>query len=459
MDLMKIYNKSPIFVQNILTSLQGLLYKRQRYGKEYYKHKKAILKRDYSDPESISKIQEKLFLDYIKYAVNYSPFYKESYTNIDISQIKSLGDLSKLPILDKETLRTNISNIYAHLDKSIIMSTSGTTGKTINILVSLKDLQHRMAYLDAFKEKHGFINLKMKRATFNSSKIIPPNNRHNIFSRSNFFMKQRIYSGYHCNYDNIKYYIEDLNKYKPDSIDGLPSVIYKIAKYIVDNNIKLSFHPIAIFPTAETLLPHYRSAIETAFKCKIYDQYSSTEASPFIVECKHGNLHYRKDTGIIERTDTGQILVTCFYSNSTPLIRYNIGDVVGQISESFCNCGDKSPIVENLQGRSTDYLVTETGDHLSSLFLSLVSQSFDNCIIEMQFVQNTRNSILVNVVADDRFNSDMSNVIINKLNYSMGKSMNITVKRVNHIDKKGAKHPLIINNLREEGVNEERNDV
>lgn len=459
MDLMKIYNKSPIFIQNILTSIQGLVYKKQRYGREYRKHKKIILNRDYSNEKLIDQYQNSQFTEYLRHTIEHSPFYKNYYSQVDLSDIRTVSDIVKLPIIEKETVRENIKEIYIHKGKNIIMSTSGTTGKSINILVSIKDLQRRMAYLDAFKEKCGFTNLKMRRATFNSSKIIPPNNKKQVFYRKNVFMRQRIYSGYHCEHKNIKHYINDLNKYKPQSIDGLPSVIYKISKYILDNKIQLDFIPVAIFPTAETLLPHYRSTIESAFRCKVFDQYSSTEAAPFIVECDQGNLHYRKDTGIIERLDDGRILVTCFYSNSTPLIRFNIGDVIGELKSIRCSCGDSSPIISNLQGRSTDYLITETGDHLSSLFLSLVSQSFDNSIIEMQFIQNDKKSLIVNVVTTDDFNDNMSQIIIKKLKYSMGDSIQISVKRVGKIEKNGVKHPLIINRIQEGQINEHRVDI
>ncbi len=452
MNFNKIYNISPVFIQDLMTSVQGLIYKHQRYGKIYFSHKKTLQNRKYNNSIDNERIQNEIFLAYLKNTIENSPFYKEFYKNIDLSLIRSADDIKILPILEKEVLRKKIDVIYCtNKCKSVIMSTSGTTGKSINIKVSLSDLQKRMAYLDVFKEKYGFFNLRIKRATFNSSKIIPPNNKKNIYSRMNFFMKQRIYSGYHCTDKNMLYYISDLNRFKPQSIDGLPSVLYKISKYIIDNNIKLKFKPVAIFPTAETLLPHYRQAIEKAFGCKAYNQYSSTEASPFILECENGKLHYRMDTGIIERLEDGKILVTCFYSTQTPLIRYEIGDRIGSIEQINCSCGDSSPIISDIQGRGNEYLIALNGDKISTLFLSLVSQSFNNSIIEMQFIQENANHITVNIRTDEKYENSMDEIIIQKLKYSLGKDMIVNVKKVELFDKKGVKHPFVINKMLDKG--------
>lgn len=448
MNLMKMYNSSPIFLQNVFTSLEGLSLRTKRYGKFYHQYLKIFRSRDYSRGKEIDELQNQMFLDYLQNAVNYSPFYKSFYQDIDLCGIKSIGDISKLPILSKEIVRENIEKLYStKKEKFSLMSTSGTSGKTINIKVSNKDLQIRMAYLDVFKEKHGFKNLKMKKATFNSSKIVPPESKKKVFSRYNIFMKQRFFSGYHCSGDNLFYYVKELNRFKPKAIDGLPSVIYKLAKYIVDNQIKLTFSPIAVFPTAETFLPHYRETIEKAFHCKAYNQYASTEASPFIVECSQGKMHYRKDTGIIEVKDDGDMLVTCFFSTATPLIRYAIGDALEGISNEKCLCADSSPIVGGIRGRSTDFLLTYNGDKLSTLFLSLVSRDFDNSIKQMQFVQENKETVIVYLEVDDKYKPFMSDIIIGKLKYSMGPQMNISVIVVDKIKNPGLKHQLVINKL------------
>ena len=57
---------------------------------------------------------------------------------------------------------------------------------------------------------------------------------------------------------------------------------------------------IAITTTAETLYDYQRSIIQEFFQCKVYNQYASSEGSPFITECKSGSLHVNMDSGIFE---------------------------------------------------------------------------------------------------------------------------------------------------------------
>ncbi len=291
--------------------------------------------------------------------------------------------------------------------------------------------------------------MKMKRASFNSSKIVPPGQKKKVFWRTNLAIKQRFYSGFHCKGNNVKYYVENLNKYKPQSLDGYPSAIYEVAKYILDNNIKLTFTPIAIFPTAETLLPHYKATIEKAFGCPVRDQYASSEGAPFITECKCGNLHYCMDTGIIETDSDGNMLVTCFETHGTPLIRYAIGDkVVFSSTDRKCNCGNAMPLIERIEGRSLDFLQSKSNGRFTSVYLSLVSADFANTVKAMQFVQNTADTIEINVCSDGNYDpKNMNPIIIDKLNYSMGNDMKFNINVMDEIPKdKSGKFRFIINN-------------
>ena len=90
-----------------------------------------------------------------------------------------------------------------------------------------EDLQRRMAYLDHFKAQHGFVSGKMRRASL-ACENCPRWSNKKSFWRDNISIKQRLYSGYHCKGDNIPFYVDNLNKFKPLALDGLPSSIYEI---------------------------------------------------------------------------------------------------------------------------------------------------------------------------------------------------------------------------------------
>jgi phenylacetate-CoA ligase len=450
---MEIYNQAPIWFQNILTTFQGLIYKNQRYGTHYFTYLNELKERDYSNLNEQEKLQNLRLVQLVQHAVNNSPFYKKYYESLDLNDINTVEDIDKIPILPKEVVRENIDLFYTIFENDgIVSNTSGTTGTSLKFIYSYEDFQKRLAYLDHFKAQHGFIAFEMKRASFSTAKVVPPNQKSKVFWRNNFFLKQRIYSGYHCKGENIKLYIDDLNRYKPDSLDGLPSSLYELARYIIDNNIKLTFTPIAIFPTAETLLPHYRLAIEKAFKCPVRDQYASSEGAPFITECKFGSLHYNMDTGIIEVDDNGEMIVTCFETYGTPLIRYKIGDkAVISEEKTKCKCGSIHPIIKGIEGRSLDYLVSRSNGKFTAIFLSLVSQDFNNSVKRMQFIQNSIERIDILLEVDKNYEQhSMNQIILEKLRYSFGEDMIFNISVVDEIPKEpSGKFRLIKNNLKQ----------
>lgn len=449
MNLLDVYNNSPIFLQNIFTSLQGMLYTKKRYSGEYNNALAEFQNRDYSNIETLQEYQNKRVKELVKYAFENSPFYREFYKGIDINSINTVEDLKKLPILEKDLVRINIDQFYTISQKDAeVSNTSGTTGKSIKFYYTKFDIQRRMAYLDHFKLQHGFVHRKMKKASFTSSKVVPQNQKSKIYWRDNISVRQRIYSGYHCKGDAAKYFVDNLNKYKPHSIDGYPSALYEMAKYILNNNIRMAFTPIAIFPTAEPLLPHYKELIENAFGCPVRDQYASSEGAPFITECKCGNLHYCMDTGVIEFDHDGEIIVTCFETHGSPLIRYKIGDKAYLAQETKCDCGCAMPVVDRIEGRTLDFVYTQDKQKVTAVYLSLVSGDFLNSMKAMQFIQNDFTSIDVYVETDDSYTKEMDQIIIDKLRYTLGSKMDIRVHVVDEIKKdKSGKFRFIINNV------------
>ena len=450
MGLMTIYNNSPIFLQNLMTTAQGWLYRLERYGREYREALAEYRNRDYTDGEALREYQWAKTEELIRHALANSEFYRDFYRNVDMEDALRRRDLSAFPVLEKELVRQNIGRMYTLPEQNGILSnTSGTTGKSMRFIYTHRDFQRRMAYLDAFKIQHGYIPMKMKRASFSSAKVVPPGKKTTVFWRDNLAIKQRIYSGYHCKGDNLRYYVADLNRYQPQSLDGYPSAMYELAQYILQNGITLDFTPIAIFPTAETLLPHYKTAIERAFGCPVRDQYASSEGAPFINECTDGHLHYCMDTGVIEFCEDGRMLVTCFETHGTPLIRYDIGDKAFLSSASQCSCGCAMPLVERIEGRTHDYIQSPKNGRFSAIYLSLVSGDFNNCMKAMQFVQNDLYSVDVNIETDSNYKPEMDQIIIDKLHYSLGSEVEIRVHRMDEISKDpSGKFRFIINNIR-----------
>ena len=449
-----VYNNSPIWLQNLLITVYGMKLARQRYSGVYYQELERLSKRDISDASEQKELQNKLFLEFLHYALQYSPFYREFYRDVDISRIKSVDDISLLPILDKETLRKNMKDVFTTEKVPYGFSmTGGTTGKSLVVKKTIEDSQKRMAYLDWFKSMYGFTMTKDRHARFNGKDIIPLGQKATIFWRDNKSIHQRIYSSFYTSEDNLKYYVENLNQYKPLEMDGFVSTMYDIAKYMDVNNIKATFTPKAIFPTSETVLQAHRDLLERVFGCKVRDQYASSEGAPFIIEFPDGYLHECIDTGVFEhvKTDKGtKLIVTSFTTHGTPLIRYDIGDDILE-----CSADDNPdpsigfPAIKAIDGRNADALFSEERGHISNANMSNVIKHLPNSVINIQFVQDRIDHILIRIVVDkERFDKAGEKMILNEMMSRFGERMTYDIEYVDQIERtKGGKYRMIINSI------------
>src|SRR5699024_3051362 len=102
--------------------------------------------------------------------------------------------------------------------------------------------------------------------------------------------------------------------------------------------------------------------------------------------CSEGNLHYHMLSGVIEQGEDNEMLITSFMNNGTPLIRYRIGDkIIFSEREEKCACGSAFPVVQSLDGRTTDYIESASNGKITDFFLYIISEEFKNTIVNMQY--------------------------------------------------------------------------
>lgn len=451
MNLQSIYDHSPIFFQNIMTSVKGYQLKRTRYGKYYYEHLQLLKQLHTYTENQLKEYQFEEFMKLLRYVKSNSKFYHELYKDIDIEKFSSVKDIKFLPIVTKEMLRKNIENVITIPKKGAVADhTGGTTGKSLTVYNRVQDIQKRMAVLDFFKLKHGFENIKMKRATFMGKHIVPPMQKKKVFWRFNSTINQMLYSSFHLTEENIPYYISSLNDFKPDAIDGFVSSIYEVSSYIKRKGIELKFQPKVVFPTSETLTKDYRDTIEEVFSCKVRDQYASSEGAPFVWECSYGNLHYDITTGVIENIEgSNEILVTSFLAYGTPLIRYKIGDsMIFDDSHKRCECGFNTPLIKTIEGRKVDFLYSTNGAKINLGNISNIFKNIPNTIIKAQLIQDSLEHITVKIMVDKDFLPKHKDLLADEIKHKFGNDMKVDIKIVNDIPReKSGKYRIIINKV------------
>lgn len=447
----KIFSKAPYFIQNSAIALFNNYQYKMRHGGVYNAFRDYYARAELLNESELHREVDAKKNEFFNYVEAKSPWYK----NYNFNEFQSLPILEKSDVINKLALIQTIDE-----KDGFISLTGGTTGASMKVVYTKSDMQERFAILDHFRAKHGY-ELGKKTAWFSGKNLISEKHlKKNICSHYDFINKIKFYSTFHINQKNFDTYWKSLNKFQPEFIVGFPSSVYEICKIADKKGLKLKRKVKVFFPTAETVLPEHRKLIAKVMGCKTVDQYASSEGAPFILECAAGSLHIHPLTGIFEVVDEnlkpsleGEMLVTSFTTHGTPLIRYRIGDGIKLAPSNIkCDCGSSFPLVERIDGRTTDYVLSPTHGKVN---LGNISNSTKNIegIVKFQVIQSSLDKVKVLIVSNESFTQAQSQKFKAALEERFGPKLLIEVELVEEITKeKSGKFRLVKNLLGSKNV-------
>jgi phenylacetate-CoA ligase len=180
------------------------------------------------------------------------------------------------------------------------------------------------------------LSIKDGRGMIGGRRVVTQSDSNGPFYRYNYFEDQIYFSAYHISSNTTQDYVNAIEKYKPSYMTGYAMSNHILARFIEQNNLKVS--PLkAVITSSEKLTMEMRDTFARVYGCKTYDSYSGVEACSLISECEFGKLHVSPDVGYIEFIkedgsyanlgEYGEMVCTGFLNYDQPLIRYRIGDV------------------------------------------------------------------------------------------------------------------------------------
>lgn len=442
-----LYTHSPIFIKSILLNLIAKINQKKRFTSAYYSYLEEYLKLWNKDRGTVLNYQSEMIVKLLEECYNHVLYYQKDFKNknIQISDIKNdpYAVLSKLDLLSKTSRKEKVEELVNTNPNRIVSEigfTSGTSGSPTKNYVDDESTARAFALWTRFHRNIG-IKKGDRNVRFSGRLIVNPKRKKPPFWIYNSVDNQLFMSTYHLKDENIKYYIAKLNKFKPKLLDGYPSALYIIARHINKNKTNLKFKPTAIATTAETLYDYQKEEIENAFNCKVFNQYASSEGSPFITECVLGRLHVNEDSGIFEFLninnkpakpgEIARMVVTSFRNWKTPLLRYDIEDTVLLAEENtVCPCGCKMLYVEKIVGREDDVLWTEEKGYVGRM--DTAYKGLEG-IIQSQLIQKRKDLLIVNQTIDKDYSPKMNQLLIKNLKDRLGENIQININIVEEI--------------------------
>ena len=448
----ELYPKLPVWAQNSMCSFYGLQERGVRFGHEFDNFMRKLDCLEWEDRFTIEEYQLQQINFLLEQAKQNVPFYRESNDYPD--KVTSLKEFSCLPVLEKDVFRRNPNAFLSEkfTKKELFKySTSGTSGKPVNFYRSRKSIASQWAVWSRHKQRFN-VNFNDYHALFTGKPIVPAAQSKAPYWRLNRPGRQLIFGMLHTSEKAIRAIINKLEKEDIQFYTGYPSIIYQIAISALNLGLVLKNGPKVIFVGAEPLYDYQRMAIENCFNAQVTDQYGTSEGLANASKCEKGNYHVDFEFGHLEIMSDGlnkdqaigEILMTGFTNHAMPLIRYMIGDR-GKLSNAKCGCGRESRILEELSGRSEDYVLTPEGNRITRLdyiFKGVIG------IEEAQIRQIKEGEIIIILVTNNSYDQVEEHKIRQTIKKYISESITVYFKFVEEIPRTSSgKFRAVVNKL------------
>jgi len=350
---------------------------------------RRLLARDAWSVEQLRAHQRERLLAIVRHASASSPYYRERFAGVELSDDL---DLAALPRLDKATMlesfdelvtdrRLTLAGVEAHLaeleragpsaDPKLFgeyraMASGGSSGRRGVFVYGRQDWAEVLS--SAVRLARGYFGLPPR---------LPRRRLTTIWADSPLHVSGRAARTLDTGISPYRYQrldaraplgelVEALNSFQPEGLNAYASTAALLAERQLAGALRIS--PQVVSTGAEVRTPEMEARIVAAWGQAPFDFYNSTESGAALAaECdRHTGLHLFEDLLQVEVVDDeyrpvavgepgSRLLLTNLFNRTQPLIRYELDDLV-TLSPEPCPCGRPFPLLESVEGRSDDVL-------------------------------------------------------------------------------------------------------
>jgi phenylacetate-CoA ligase len=399
----------------------------------------AALRRKHWSANRLAEYQIARLHATVRHAYEAVPYYHELFDKVGVrpTDIRSLADLSHLPITSKATLQglPTEAILARGLDPKTLETehTSGSTGRPLTFQCTQRDQIRKSAiYMRAFLQAG---------LRFTDQQVFLTHERGRHERRRWLQVLGIGRRGYVSVFDSLDSQLDQLRRLQPDFLLGFPSALRRVAEAI-ETRSEARIRPRVVCTFAEVLDRDTRQVIESAFGLPVLDLYSSIEFKNIAWQCRHsGAMHINADSLIVEvvRQDgtqaapgeMGMLVCTAFNSHAMPFIRYAIGDL-GTLTNGSCECGCAFPILGAIEGRTVDQIRRSDGVVISP-YQFTCSLELVQGVAQYQVTQETLERLTVRLVPGRGFGPATTDEVRTRCRAILDEGTAVTVQVVDSI--------------------------
>jgi phenylacetate-CoA ligase len=366
-------------------------------------HLRLLERIQFDPPEVVRTRQLAMLTATLRHAFATVPYYRRTWAAAGVhpDAVKSLDDLAHFPVVTKADIRAAGADLYSTaVGPFRVKRTSGSTGVPLTIRLDEAGAQWKSACTLRADQWSGYrLGQRVAKVWGN-----PEYRQFGLRGRlTNRLVDRAVYlDTIGLTPDRIREFTAAIRRHRPGLIFGHAHSLYLLACQLKKAGVT-DVRPNGVISTAMPLHAWQRTVIEEVFGVPATDRYGCEEVSLIACECeKHRGLHVAAESVYAEVGPGGRLLVTDLANAAMPLVRYQVGDVV-TASDRRCGCGRGLPLLEAVQGRDADYVVTPSGALISGISLTENFALHIAGAAQVQIVQETVTFLRVRMVTDDRF--------------------------------------------------------
>lgn len=387
------------------------------------------------------------------------PYYRKLIddTGFRIDELHCLSDLQRLPFLTKAIIREYQEDLKSKTAQGLSkFSTGGSSGEPLIFYIGKERISHDVA-AKWRATRWWDVDIGDKEIVVWGSPIeLSAQDRVRLIRDK--LLRTKLISAFEMSDEKLDYFIGEILKFRPKMLFGYPSALSLIANYAESSGRDMTGLKVKVaFVTSEKLYDYQREAIERIFNCRVANGYGGRDAGFIAHECPHGNMHITAEDIIVEVVDqhdnvvsdgeSGEIVVTHMATGSFPFIRYRTGDM-GVVGTEGCSCGRGLPLLKEIQGRTTDFIVAMNGTRMHGLVLIYVLRE-QNGIQEFKIIQDDITHTRVQLVTSDDYNDEQDSQIKEQFKNRLGDDVVIEIEKVSNIPaEKSGKFRYVISHAR-----------
>jgi phenylacetate-CoA ligase len=372
------------------------------------------------------------------------PYYRELFarSGFDPAAVRSVADLQALPFLTKAEIRAHADALRADNAMGLArFNTGGSSGEPLIFFIGTERVTHDVA-AKWRATRWWDVDIGDREIVVWGSPIeLGTQDRVRLVRDA--LMRTELLPAFEMSDAKVDGFIARIRERRPKMLFGYPSAISHIALRAEQRGVRLDDLGIkVVFCTSERLYDHQRETIRRLFGCPVANGYGGRDAGFIAHECPSGNMHITAEDIVVEIIDeagrvlppgqSGEIVVTHLATRDYPFIRYRTGDI-GTLGDEACPCGRGLPILKDIQGRSTDFVVAEDGTVLHGLSLIYILRDIP-AVRAFKIVQETRSHTRALIVPEAGASTEgLDMTVIEGFRRRLGAGVEVSVEFVESI--------------------------